>query len=324
MTTESEFHEAAASCRRALDRIDTVLVGARGAARLVLLGILAGGHVLLEDVPGVGKTLLARSIAATLGLRFTRIQFTPDLLPADLIGAEIFDPAQGRFVIRHGPIVTQLLLADEINRTPPKTQSALLEAMAEGQVTVAGATLPLPEPFVVLATGNPLEYEGTYPLPEAQLDRFALRVRLGYLDEQHEVALIRRRVDRGRLDPPSGESVLSAADVLATRAMVDAIEMVDDLVAYLVAVVRATREHPSVQLGASPRAALDLAQLARAGALLDGRTFVVPENVQSVLVPALAHRITLRPEAWVRRVDPEDVVWDVLRSVPAPRTAPSP
>jgi MoxR-like ATPase len=288
----------------------------------VLIGILAGGHVLLEDLPGLGKTLIARSFAAALGLDFARIQFTPDLLPSDVIGAPLYDQRTGQMVFRPGPVFTQLLLADEINRTPPKTQAALLEAMGEGQVSMDGVTRKLPQPFVVLATDNPIEYEGTYELPEAQLDRFLMRLRLGYLPTEDEVDMLQRRLDR-RQEASHLNPVTTAAELIAMRESLEQIEVSPDLLEYVVAIIRATRSHAQIQVGASPRGGLALVQLARGQALLQQRDYVIPDDVKSVAVPALAHRITLRPELWVRQVQADDVIAQVMGSVPTPRTDPA-
>ncbi|OBI74327.1 MoxR family ATPase [Mycobacterium sp. E740] len=308
-----------ANCETVLDEIGRVVVGKRAALSLILTTVLAGGHVLIEDLPGLGKTLIARSFAAALGLEFKRVQFTPDLLPADLLGSTVYDMQSGRFEFRPGPIFTNLLLADEINRTPPKTQAALLEAMAESQVSIDGATHKLPAPFVVLATDNPIEYEGTYPLPEAQLDRFTIRLELRYLSEQEETSMLRRRIDRGSAEPTVAQ-VVDAHDLVAMRESVEQVTVHDDVLRYVVALAAATRQHPQIAVGASPRAELDLVQLARARALLLGRDYVVPEDVKSLAVPAIAHRITLRPEMWVRRVRGSDVVDELLRRLPVPRT----
>ncbi|SEC57320.1 MoxR-like ATPase [Rhodococcus koreensis] len=301
-----------------LAEVERAVVGKHDELTSILLAVLAGGHVLIEDLPGLGKTLVARSFAAALGLDFTRVQFTPDLLPADLLGATIYDMPSGRFEFRPGPIFTNLLLADEINRTPPKTQAALLEAMAEGQVSVDGTTRILPRPFVVLATDNPIEYEGTYPLPEAQLDRFTLRLRLGYLTETDEHEMLRRRLDRGSAAVVV-EQVVDAADLLAMRESLEQVSVHHDVLGYVVALANATRHHPQVEVGASPRAELDLVQLARARALLSGRDFVIPEDIKALAVPAVAHRISLRPEMWVRRIRSDDVLAELLRRLPAPR-----
>ncbi|KUI03673.1 MoxR family ATPase [Mycobacterium sp. IS-3022] len=310
-----------ANCETVLDEIGRVVVGKRGALTLILTTVLAGGHVLIEDLPGLGKTLIARSFAAALGLEFKRVQFTPDLLPADLLGSTVYDMQSGRFEFRPGPIFTNLLLADEINRTPPKTQAALLEAMAESQVSIDGATHKLPSPFIVLATDNPIEYEGTYPLPEAQLDRFTIRLELRYLSEQEEASMLRRRIDRGSAEPTVGQ-VVDAHELVAMRESVEQVTVHDDVLRYVVSLAAATRQHPQIAVGASPRAELDLVALARARALLLGRDYVVPEDVKSLAVPAIAHRITLRPEMWVRRVRGSDVVEELLRRLPVPRTDP--
>lgn len=298
-----------------LTEIERVVVGKRDALQLILLTILARGHVLIEDLPGLGKTLIARSFAAALGLDFARVQFTPDLLPADLLGSTIYDMSSGSFEFRRGPIFTNLLLADEINRTPPKTQSALLEAMAEGQVSIDGQTRQLPSPFVVLATDNPIEYEGTYPLPEAQLDRFAVRLQLGYLAEDLEIEMLQRRLSRGST-PPAVSQVIAASDLIAMRDAVEVVSVHPDVLRYIVALAAATRSHSHVEVGASPRAELDLVQMSRARAMLFGRDFVIPEDVKALAVPAVAHRISLRPEMWVRRITGAHVVDELLHRLP--------
>jgi MoxR-like ATPase len=312
-----------ARCEAVLDEIERVVVGKRAALTLILTTVLARGHVLIEDLPGLGKTLIARSFAAALGLDFTRVQFTPDLLPADLLGSTVYDMQSGRFDFRPGPIFTNLLLADEINQTPPKTQAALLEAMAEGQVSIDGATHRLPQPFIVLATDNPIEYEGTYPLPEAQLDRFAVRLELRYLSERDEASMLRRRLDRGSVEPIIGQ-VVDAHDLLAMRESVERVTVHEDVLHYVVSLAAASRHHPQVAVGASPRAEIDLVQLARARALLLGRDYVIPEDIKALAVPAVAHRITLRPEMWVRKIQGSDVVEDLLRRLPVPRTGGGP
>jgi MoxR-like ATPase len=309
----------AAHCEAVLDEIQRVVVGRRPALTLILTAVLARGHVLIEDLPGLGKTLIARCFAAALGLEFKRVQFTPDLLPADLLGSTIYDMRSGRFEFRPGPIFSNLLLADEINRTPPKTQAALLEAMAERQVSIDGVTHGLPEPFIVLATDNPIEYEGTYPLPEAQLDRFTIRLELRYLSELDEAAMLRRRLDRGS-DEPTVERVVDASGLIAMRESVEQVTVHQDVLQYVVSLATASRQHPQVAVGASPRAELDLVQLSRARALLAGRDYVIPEDVKALAVPAMAHRISLRPEMWVRQVRTADVVEELLRRLPVPRT----
>ena len=318
MTPEETARRAAAI----LDELEKAVVGRRRALELVLIGILAGGHVLLEDLPGLGKTLIARSFARVLGLDFARIQFTPDMLPSDVIGAPLYDQRSAEMVFRPGPVFTQLVLADEINRTPPKTQAALLEAMGEGQVSVDGQTRRLPSPFVVLATDNPIEYEGTYELPEAQLDRFLMRLRLGYLSAPDETDMLRRRVARAT-EAVALDAVISAAGLLEMRQSLERVEISEDLLDYVVAIVAATRKDAQIQVGASPRGGLALVHLARGQALLHQRDYVIPDDIKQVAVPALAHRVTLRPELWVRQVSADDVVARLLAAVPTPRTDPA-
>jgi MoxR-like ATPase len=315
-------HDAHARANEVLDAVELAVVGKRDALELVFAGMLAGGHVLIEDVPGLGKTLLARSFAQVLGLEFRRVQFTPDLLPADITGSYVVD-ASGEFLFRRGPIFTQFLLADEVNRTPPKTQAALLEAMQEHQVSVEGTTFGLPEPFVVLATANPIEHEGTYPLPEAQLDRFMLRVSVGYPGVDDEWEVLVRRLRRQREDQVLA-AVTDASTFVAMQRAVETIMVEESVGRYCVMLVRATREHRAVMVGASPRGALALMQAARARALLRGRDFVVPEDVKAVAVPALAHRLVLEPETWLRRITTAHVLGEVLDLVAAPASALAP
>jgi MoxR-like ATPase len=319
-TATGTIADTARLCERILAEVEHVIVGKRQAVTTVLLGVLASGHILIEDLPGLGKTLLARTFATVLGLEFTRVQFTPDMLPADLTGAMVLNLRTGEPAFRPGPVFTGLLLADEINRTPPKTQAALLEAMAEGQVSVDGVTHPLASPFVVLATDNPIEYEGTYPLPEAQLDRFIARVSLGYLDAEGEAEMARRRLARGSA-PPVPPQVTDAARLLAMRESLESVQLHPDLLGYVVALITATRSHPQVTVGASPRGTLAVIQLARGHAVLDGREYVTPEDIKAVAVPALAHRLVLRPEMWVRQVTGQDVAAEVLATVPVPRSS---
>ncbi|GIH95889.1 AAA family ATPase [Planobispora siamensis] len=300
-----------------LDRVNTVVVGKREALELVLAGILAGGHVLLEDFPGLAKTLTARCFAQTLGLDFTRLQFTPDLLPADVTGSYLYNQRDGDFVFRPGPVFTDLLLADEINRTPPKTQAALLEAMQERQVSVEGVTHELRAPFHVLATANPIEYEGTYPLPEAQLDRFLLRVSFGYPSAEEEQTMLRRRMAR-RTEEAVLEPVVDAATLTEMQRALEDVAVEDSVGRYIVELVAATREHPQVQVGASPRGSLALLLTARARAALAGRDYVVPEDVKQAAPAALSHRLSLRPEVWLRRVDPAAIVEEICARVPVP------
>jgi MoxR-like ATPase len=317
MTNNLTPAEVGRVSEQVLDRVGTVVVGKRVALELVFAGILAGGNVLLEDLPGLGKTLTARMFAQALGLDFRRLQFTPDLLPADVTGSFLYDQRSHDFTFRAGPIFTNLLLADEINRTPPKTQAALLEAMQEKQVSVEGVTYRLEAPFHVLATANPIEYEGTYPLPEAQLDRFLLRVSFGYPDATEEWSVLRRRMARQQ-EEATVEAVVDAPTLLRMQAALETVDVEDSIGHYIVALTAATRSHPSVLVGASPRGSLALMLLARARAAMSGRDYVIPEDVKEVAVPALAHRITLRPEMWLKRVDPGSVVTDVLASTPAP------
>jgi MoxR-like ATPase len=306
-----------------LQRVGSVVIGKSDPLRLVLAGILAGGHVLLEDFPGLGKTLAARSLARVLGLDFARVQFTPDLLPADITGSFLYNQREGTFEFRRGPLFTGLLLADEINRTPPKTQSALLEAMQERQATVEGETFPLADPFHVLATANPIEYEGTYPLPEAQLDRFLMRVSFGYptLDEEHDV--VRRRLER-RQEEVELEQVTDDAGLRAMQAAVETVAVDDTVARYCVDLVTATRQHPEVLTGSSPRGSLGLALAARGFAVIRGRDYVIPEDVKAVARAVLSHRITVRPELWMTQASGRRVVDAVLGSVATPRALEGP
>jgi len=321
-TVTGTVADTARLCEQILAEVGQVVVGKREAITMVLLGVLASGHILIEDLPGLGKTLLARTFATVLGLEFTRVQFTPDMLPADLTGAMVLNLSTGEPAFRPGPVFTGLLLADEINRTPPKTQAALLEAMGEGQVSMDGQTRQLPQPFVVLATDNPIEYEGTYELPEAQLDRFVMRLRLGYLSTGNETDMLRRRVSRAT-EYAELKAVTSPDGVLAMRDSLEQVEIGPDLLDYIVAIVQATRNDAQVQVGASPRGGLALVQLARAQAVLSNRDYVVPDDIKQVAVPALAHRVTLRPELWVRQVSADDVVARLLAAVPTPKTDPT-
>ncbi|MFC4554222.1 AAA family ATPase [Georgenia faecalis] len=300
-----------------LAEVGTAVVGMERPLRTALAAVLAGGHVLFEDVPGLGKTLAARSLATALGLDFRRLQCTPDLLPADITGSYVYDPARSEFVFRPGPIFTGLFLADEINRTAPKTQSALLEAMAERQVTAEGTSFPLPAPFHVMATSNPVEYEGTYPLPEAQLDRFMVRLAVGYPDRADEADVLTRRLTR-RQERADVARVVDPATLLAMQAGVEAVGVDADVVGYCVDLAAATRAHPSVEVGASPRGAQALLLVGRALAVLDGRDFVTPEDIKSVAVPALAHRLTLTATTWASGTQASAVVDGLLGSVPGP------
>jgi MoxR-like ATPase len=315
----TELEVFAGRCERLLAEVERAVVGKRETLELVLLGLLADGHVLIEDYPGLAKTLIARSFAQVTGMDFSRVQFTPDLMPSDVTGSSIFNQRTTDFEFRPGPIFTNLLLADEINRAPPKTQAALLEAMQERQVTIEGKTHLLARPFVVLATQNPIEYEGTYPLPEAQLDRFLLRIGVGYPDREGESEVLRRRLDR-RSDEVELAAALDPAGLVELQRALEGVHVSESVIGYVVDVVAATRTDGSVQVGASPRGSLAILKLARGRALLGGRDFVTPDDVKAVAVPALAHRLMLRPELWVQRIRPDDVVQRVLERVPTPAT----
>jgi MoxR-like ATPase len=313
----SEVERVAEVGALVLDEVERAVIGKRGALELVLLALLADGHVLIEDVPGLAKTLMARSFAAVCGLEFARIQFTPDLMPSDVTGASVLDPLRSTLDFRPGPVFTQLLLADEINRAPAKTQAALLEAMGERQVSVEGVTRVLRRPFLVVATQNPIEYEGTYPLPEAQLDRFLVRVSVGYPDSEAERDVLLRRAVRGR-DEVELERRCDEQTLLALQAAVETVHVSEAVADYAVAVVNATRSSPQVEVGASPRGSLALMKLGRARAALHGRAFVIPDDVKAVAAPALSHRLVLMPDAWVQRIEAADVIQRLLTEVPVP------
>lgn len=313
-----ELSEVGGICSRVLDEVGRVIVGKRNVAEKLLIALLARGHVLIEDYPGLAKTLMAKTLAQSLGLYFKRVQFTPDLLPADITGTYVYNQRIGDFELRRGPIFTNILLADEINRAPPKTQSALLEAMQERQVTLDGVTYRLEEPFLVVATQNPIEFEGVYPLPEAQLDRFAMRLRIGYPGEDEEVEILRRRISRGS-DEVRVEVAAAREEVVKMQWAVERVHVDESILRYIVAIVRATRQHPRVEVGVSPRGAEILMKLARARAAMMGRDFVIPDDVKELAVEALAHRLVLRAEQWVKGVEPESVIRDALSSVPVPK-----
>jgi MoxR-like ATPase len=310
--------ELAERSQRILAEVERAVVGKREPLELVLLGMLADGHVLIEDFPGLAKTLIARAFSQVTSIGFTRIQFTPDLMPSDVTGSSIFNQRESDFEFRAGPIFTNLLLADEINRAPPKTQAALLEAMQERQVTIEGETRSLERPFLVLATQNPIEYEGTYPLPEAQLDRFLLRIGVGYPGREDEWDVLERRLERAT-DELELEPVVGREELLEMQAAVEQVHVDRSVGLYIVDLVAATRGASGVQVGASPRGSLALLKLSRCRAALAGRDYVVPEDVKAVAVPALAHRLSLRPELWVQRLRPEDIVADLLDQVPTPK-----
>ncbi len=312
------LEQVRALSNRVLDEVETVIVDKREPLEHVLLAFLADGHVLLEDYPGLAKTLAARSFAQVLDMKFARIQFTPDLMPSDVTGSSIWNQRDADFEFRAGPVFANLLLADEINRAPPKTQAALLEAMQERQATIEGVTHRLDPPFLVIATQNPIEYEGTYPLPEAQLDRFLLRTAFGYPSREGEVDVLTRRIER-ETDDVELRPVIDRATLLQMQRTVESVYVTESVREYCVDLVGATRTSPSVAVGASPRGSLALLKLARCRAILLGRDFVLPDDVKAVAVPALAHRLVLRPELWVQQVTPEDVVREVLENVPTPR-----
>jgi MoxR-like ATPase len=309
--------EVAGRSDRVLSEIERAVVGKRDALELVLLGFLASGHVLIEDFPGLAKTLIARSFAQVFDMDFSRIQFTPDLMPSDVTGSSVYNQRTGDFEFRPGPIFTNLLLGDEINRAPPKTQAALLEAMQESQVTIEGGTNQLERPFLVIATQNPIEYEGTYPLPEAQLDRFLLRLRIGYPGRDDEWALLAGRLARAA-DEIRLESVTDRQGLVEMQDAIEQVHVSEAVGCYMVDIVASTRASQRIQVGASPRGSLALLKLSRCKAALAGRDFVTPDDVKAVAVPALSHRLMLRPELWVQRVQPEDIVREALATVPTP------
>jgi MoxR-like ATPase len=315
----AKIAEVAVTGENVLNEVERAFVGKRDLLKMIMAAVLAGGHILLEDYPGLGKTLLARSFATVLGLNFKRIQFTPDLLPGDITGGYILDRTQNQFQLRQGPIFANIVLADEINRASPKTQSALLEAMQEGQVTLDGESLHLPEPFLVMATQNPIEYEGTFPLPEAQLDRFMLKLSVGYPDVAEEKEILQRRHARRRDEVELG-AVSSAEKLLGLRDAIESIHVDPDLEDYIVRLVHATRVDRRVAVGASPRASLAFLKMARAYAALNAREFVLPDDIKRFAVPILSHRIILTPEYWVARDVTGAVIADALSKTPVPVT----
>jgi MoxR-like ATPase len=312
-----ELSDVGARAGAVIDEVEKAVVGKREALELLMLGLLADGHVLIEDYPGLAKTLMARSFAQVASMEFSRIQFTPDLMPSDVTGSSVFNQREADFEFRPGPIFANLLLADEINRAPPKTQASLLEAMQERQVTTEGETRRLGPPFLVLATQNPIEYEGTYPLPEAQLDRFLLRMSVGYPSRADEWQVLADRAER-QTDEVVLSPLIDRAALLDMQRACENVYVSEPVGLYMVDIVAATRSSQSIQVGASPRGSLALLKLSRCRAALDGRDYVTPDDVKSVAVPALAHRLTLRPELWVQRISPEDVVRERLDTVPTP------
>ncbi len=314
------MEEESARCSRILNELSQVIVGKRDALETVMLSILANGHVLIEDYPGLAKTLMAKSFAAVLGLEFRRIQFTPDLLPADITGNYVLNRTTSQFELRKGPIFSNILLADEVNRAPPRTQSALLEAMQEKQVTIEGVTMKLPDPFLVVATQNPIEYEGTYPLPEAQLDRFIVKMGVGYPSPDEELEMIERRNAR-RSDEPEMERVSTREDILEMQRHVEDVHVEEAVERYVVEIVQRTRSHKAVEIGASPRGSLAIVKLSKANAWLNGRDYVIPDDVKRVAAPALSHRLILKPEGWLKGEKTGAIIEEILRDVQVPKAS---
>jgi len=313
-----EIEEVSRNATRMLEEISTVIVGKKDVLELLLACVLANGHVLIEDVPGLAKTMMARCLASVMACKFSRIQFTPDLLPADIIGTYVFNQKTGEFYLRKGPIFANIVLGDEINRAPPKTQSALLEAMQEKQVTIEGETHRLEEPFIVIATQNPIEYEGTYPLPAAQLDRFLVRLNIGYPNKEEEIEILKRRISR-KSDYFTLTPVVSAEEVVEMQKAIEDVHIEDSVLEYIVDLVRATREASETEVGSSPRGSLALLKLSRALAAIKGRDYVIPDDVKRVAIPALAHRLILRREFWYTNVTQESIVGRLLETVEVPK-----
>ena len=313
----TEIAKTSELSRQIISEVERAIVGKRSLLEMIMAAVLAGGHVLLEDYPGLGKTLIARSFASALGLDFKRIQFTPDLLPGDITGGYIFNRTKNKFELRQGPVFANILLADEINRASPKTQSALLEAMQEGQVTLEGESMKLPDPFIVLATQNPIEYEGTFPLPEAQLDRFMLKLTVGYPDLEEEKEILKRRRER-RQDELILKQVIKPKQLIEMRESLEAVRVDPDLEGYISALVHATRTDRRVAVGASPRGSLAFLKMARASAALAGRDFILPDDIKRFAVPVLSHRLLLQPEYWMSQQVNGDVIRDVLSRTPVP------
>jgi MoxR-like ATPase len=309
--------ETSRICQAVISEVEKAIVGKRKVLEIITASVLAGGHVLLEDYPGLGKTLIAKSFATVLGLDFKRLQFTPDLLPGDITGGYVYNRAENRFDLRQGPIFANIILADEINRASPKTQSALLEAMQEGQVTLEGESLKLPEPFLVLATQNPIEYEGTFPLPEAQLDRFMLKLTVGYPDLVEETEILRRRHDRQQEDVVLTK-VSNAKEILDMRKVVETVHVDEDLETYIATILQETRHDRRVAVGASPRGSLAFLKMARAHAALDGRDYILPDDIKRFSIPVLSHRLILQPEFWLTRQAADRVINDIFAKVPVP------
>lgn len=313
----AEITKVSELSKQIISEVERAVIGKRDVLETIMAAVLAGGHILLEDYPGLGKTLIARSFASALGLDFKRIQFTPDLLPGDITGGYIFNRNENKFELRQGPVFTNILLADEINRASPKTQSALLEAMQEGQVTMEGESLKLPDPFIVLATQNPIEYEGTFPLPEAQLDRFILKITVGYPSLEEEKEILRRRRER-KQDEINLKQVIKLEQLLEMRAALEGVYVHPDLEMYISTLVHTTRTDRRVAVGASPRGSLAFLKMARAHAAINGRNFILPDDVKKFAVPVLSHRLLLQPEYWMSKQVNGDIIRDVLNSTPVP------
>jgi MoxR-like ATPase len=314
-----KIEEVAERGNAVLNEVKKAIVGKEQVLKLMLTTMLADGHILLEDLPGLAKTLMAKSFARAMGVQFTRVQFTPDLLPSDILGVSVFNQKTLEFEFRKGPVFTNILLADEINRSPPKTQSALLEAMQEKQATIEGKTYVLPKPFIVVATQNPIEQEGTYPLPEAQLDRFLVRLHVGYPSREEEKEILRRRMERKK-EEVDIKPVLKAEEVVEMQRAIEDVYVSDAILDYITAIVEATRNsRREIDIGASPRGSLALLKLSRAYAALEGRDYVIPDDVKAVAVPGLSHRLILKRELWYTNVSPDSVMEKLLEKVPVPK-----
>jgi MoxR-like ATPase len=314
---DDKIKKAEALSNRILDEVEKVIVGKRKPLEKILTAIFSGGHILIEDLPGLGKTMITNSIAQTLGLKFKRVQFTPDLLPTDITGGYIFDRDKGSFILRQGPIFANIILADEINRASPKTQSALLEAMQENQVTLEGESMTLPDPFIVIATQNPIEYEGTFPLPEAQLDRFLIKVKIGYPSPTQEIEILQRRHER-QTDEVNLEQITTGKELLEVRKSIESVHIAQDVERYIVEIVNKTRDHNQIAIGASPRASLALLKLTRAWAALQGRNYVIPDDVKQFALPTMEHRLILKPDLWLDEGAASKIIHELIGTVPVP------
>lgn len=318
MAKESNrFDQVATLGERVITEIEKAVIGKRAPLEKMLAAVFSGGHILIDDYPGLGKTLIAKSLAASLGLEFKRIQFTPDLLPSDITGGYIYDRSKSKFILRKGPLFANIVLADEINRASPKTQSALLEAMQERQVTLEGETLPLPNPFLVIGTQNPIEYEGTFPLPEAQLDRFLIKIQVGYPSAQEEFEILERRRLR-QTDEVELDQIITAEELLDIRQSIENVHIAPEVERYIIEIVNRTRGHKQISVGASPRGSLALLKLTRAWAALKGRNYVIPDDVKTFAHPALAHRLILKPDLWLQPNAAQEIVGELLTSVTVP------